>query len=430
VEAIKHLTRGLEMLTSIPETPERLRHELDLQVALGAAWGQTRGWGAAEAGQAYTRAREICQHLGEPPQLPVVLLGQFMWCGQRAEWQTAHELGEHLLTLAQRQSDPVLLLSAHTMLGVSLFFRGEVATAHAHLAQGSALDVPASYRAPVGHHVMDLRALARCYLALSLWLRGAPAQALAQMHEVHTLAQELAHPYSLAFALSFETFLHQWWRDIPATLTWAEAVLALSAEHGFGQFFAYGKLLHGWALVAQGQRDEGLDQMRQRLAAYEATGVAVWRPYFLALLAEGYGQVGAADAGRQVLAEALAAVQQTGERVWEAELHRLTGELLLAQQAGRHDTHPPPPEPSKMAATQWPVRAEVEASFRHALDIARYQQAKALELRAATSLARLWQQQGKRQEAHDLLAPVYNWFTEGFDTADLQEVKALLDALA
>src|SRR5262249_35297548 len=144
--------------------------------------------------------------------------------------------------------------------------------------------------------------------------------------------------------------------------------------------------------------------MRQRLTAYEATGVAVWRPYFLALLAEGYGQAGAADAGLQVLAEALAEGHKTGERVWEAELHRLTGELRLAQQAGRHDIHPTPPEPSKMAATQWPVRAEVEASFRHALDIARYQQAKSLELRAAMNLARLWQCQGKPEEAHQLLA--------------------------
>jgi DNA-binding winged helix-turn-helix (wHTH) protein len=328
VEAINHLTRGLELLTTRPETPERLQHELDLLVLLGAAWARTRGWSAPEVGQAYTRARVLCQHLDAPPQLPAVLLGQFQWCVPRADWQTAHELGEHLRSLAQQQADPVLLLSAHTMLGVSHFFRGEVTTAHAHFAQGSAWYGPASHRAPVAYHGLDLEVFARCYAALSLWLRGAPVQALAQVHAARTLAQELSHPYSLAFALSFTTFLHHWRRDVPAMRTGAETVLAVCAEHGFGQYFSYGRLLHGWVLVAQGQGDEGLDQMRQGLTAYQALATS-WLPYFLALLAEGYGQMGAADKGLHALAEALTMVQHTGERVWEAELHRLKGELLL-----------------------------------------------------------------------------------------------------
>jgi DNA-binding winged helix-turn-helix (wHTH) protein/predicted ATPase len=419
VEAIRHLTRGLEVLSTVPETPERLQHELDLQVLLGAAWAQTKGWCAPEVGQAYARARALCQRLGEPPQLSVVLLRQFMWCTQRAELQTAHELGEHLLALAQRQSDPVLFLSAHTTLGVSLFFRGEMAAAHAHLAQGSALYVPASHCAPVARHSLDLGVLARCYVALSLWLLGAPAQALAQMHEVRMLAQELSDPYNLAFAVSFVTFLYQWRRDVPATLTWAETGLALCTEHGFGQYCSYGRLLHGWALVAQGQGDEGLGEMRQSLTAYEGTGAAIWRPSFLAVLAEGYGQVGATDEGLRVLAEAVAAVQKTEECIWEAELHRLKGELVL--QARR--------QPSESGGGLAHA-AEAEACFHQALAVARRQQAKSWELRAAMSLSRLWQQQGKRAEAHALLAPVYHWFTEGFDTTDLQEAKALLDALA
>jgi hypothetical protein len=208
VEAINHLSRGLGLLATVPETPERLQYEIDLLVPLGAAWAQARGWSAPEVGQVYARARELCQRLGEPLQLPVVLLRQFMWCVPRAEWQTAHELGEHMRTLAQRQSHPVFLLSAHIMLGVSLIFRGEVAAAHAHFAQGSALYVPAYHRAPVAHHGIDLGVFARGYAALSLWLLGAPAQALAQMHEARTLAQELAHPYSLAFALPFVAFLY------------------------------------------------------------------------------------------------------------------------------------------------------------------------------------------------------------------------------
>jgi DNA-binding winged helix-turn-helix (wHTH) protein/predicted ATPase len=424
VQAINHLTRGLELLTTVPETPERLQHELDLQVLLGGAWAQTRGWSAPEVGQAYARARALCERLGEPPQLPVVLLRQFMWCVPRAEWQTAHELGEHLRTLAQRQSNPVFLLSAHIMLGVSLVFRGEVVAAHAYFAQGSALYVPAYHRAPVAHHSIDLGVHARCYAALSLWLLGAPAQALAQMHEARTLAQELAHPYSLAFALSFVTFLYQWRRDISATLTWAEAVLALCTEHSFGQYFSYGRLLHGWALMARGQGNEGLGQMRQGLTAYQATATS-WLPYFLAILAEGYGQLGTADEGLRVLTEALAAVRKTGECVWEAELHRLKG--VLVSQA-RHQ--PPALEGGMLHATDRTLHtAEAEASLHQALTIARRQQAKSLELRAAMSLARLWQQQGKRTEARELLAPIYSWFTEGFDTADLQEAKALLEDL-
>jgi predicted ATPase len=214
------------------------------------------------------------------------------------------------------------------------------------------------------------------------------------------------------------TRLHQWRWDVLATLTWTEAMMALCDEHGFGQYVSHARLLHGWALMAQGQAEEGLEQMRQSLTAYEATGAAIWRPYFLALLAEGYTKVGAADEGLRVLAEALAAAQHTSERVWEAELYRLKGELLQVR-------HPQSAPGSGMA-----YAAEAEACFQQALDVARRQQAKSLELRAAMSLSRLWQQQGKRQEAYDLLVPVYGWFTEGFDTADLQEAKALLGVLS
>jgi predicted ATPase len=274
----------------------------------------------------------------------------------------------------------------------------------------------------MAYYGIDLEVFARCYTALSLWLLGAPAQALAQMHEARTLAQELSHPYSLAFALSFVTFLYQWRRDISATLTWAEAVLALCTEHGFGQYFSYGKLLHGWALMARRQGNEGLDQMRQGLTAYQARATS-WLPYFLALLAEGYGQLGAADEGLRVLAEALAAVRKTGECVWEAELYRLKGALMLQ---ARHQ--PPALEGGMLHATDRTLRtAEAEACLPQALTIARRQQAKSLELRTAMSLVRLWQQQGKQAEASELLAPIYGWFTEGFDTADLQKARALLE---
>jgi predicted ATPase len=290
-----------------------------------------------------------------------------------------NELGGHLLTMAYRQVDPVLLLSAHTVLGMALLCRGEVVTAHVHLAQGSALYVPAYHRALVVHHSFDLGICVRCHAALSLWLQGAPEQALAQVHEARLLAQELSHPYSLAFAFQHVARLHQWRRDVPETLTWTEAMIALCAEHGFGQYGSQGSLLHGGALVSQGQAEEGLNQLHQSLTAYLDTGAAIWRPYFLAVLAEGYRQVGATDKGLRVLAEALATVQETGERVWEAELHRLKGELVL--QARRQL---PVPASSMVHATgHAPPTAEAEACFHQALAIARHRQSKALELRAA-----------------------------------------------
>src|SRR5262249_32737714 len=190
---------------------------------------------------------------------------------------------------------------------------------------------------------------------------------------------------------------------------YADTAINIATEQGFPFWMAVSALLRGWALVQQGQAQAGIEQMQQGLSAYRATGVEQTRSYWLALLAEGYGTQGESEEGLTVLTEALTHVDTTGERWYEAELHRLKGELLLQQSSDN--------------------QADAESSFHHALEIARSQQAKSFELRAATSLARLWQQQGKRQEAYDLLAPIYGWFTEGFDTPDLQDAKALLDAL-
>jgi predicted ATPase len=245
---------------------------------------------------------------------------------------------------------------------------------------------------------------------LALWVLGYPDQALERSGAALTLAQELAHPFSLMFALYEAALLHQFRRERPLTLELAERAMRVSTEQAFASWLAGGTILRGWALAQQGQGDEGIAQMRQGLAAYLAMGAELGRPRQLAMLAEAHGRVGQTAEGLAVLAEALTAVHKTGERFYEAELYRLKGELLLALSAANH--------------------AEADACFRQALAVARRQQAKSWELRAATSLARLWQQQGKRDEALELLAPVYGWFTEGFDTADLQEAKALLDEVA
>jgi predicted ATPase len=257
---------------------------------------------------------------------------------------------------------------------------------------------------------VDLGVWCLSYVPWPLWQLGYPDQALTRSNEAIILAQALSHPHSLAAALTYAAFLHCYRREEHATQERAEASMALASEQGLPFFVALGMFMRGWALAVQGQGEEGIAQLHQGLAAFRAVGLELGRSWHLALLAEAYGEGGQTEAGLTVLAEALAVVDKTGEeRYWEAELHRLKGELLLALSTDN--------------------TTEAEACFHQALDIARRQEAKSLELRAATSLSRLWQQQGKRADAYELLAPIYGWFTEGFDTADLQEAKVLLEEL-
>ena len=245
------------------------------------------------------------------------------------------------------------------------------------------------------------------------------------MHETLTLAQELSRPFSLAWALSFAAILHQLRREGHATHERAEALRALARTQGFTAYVVQGTLLLGWAVAVQGPGAEGLTQLHEGLAANRAMRVALMQPYWLTLLADVYGQMGQAEHGLSVLAEALAMVHATGQHVYEAELHRLRGELLLQSGAEELEAGDLPPDAGLQR-----LYAEAEACLQHALDVSRRQQAKSLELRAAMSLSRLWQRQGQRAKAYALLAPVYGWFTEGFQTADLQEASILLEALA
>jgi len=257
---------------------------------------------------------------------------------------------------------------------------------------------------------MDPGVACLAYAGWTLWLQGYPDQALERVNEALTLAQNLEHPYTLARGLYFTTFLHQLRREWQVVYERAETAITVATAQHIALVLAAGLIMRGWALAMQGQGAEGLTQLCQGLDVYRATGAEVQRPHFLGMLAEVHSSLGQPEAGLTALREALALVEKTGERYYEAELHRLKGELLLQQ------------------AT--PEVSHAETCFQQSLDMARGQQAKALELRAAMSLGRLWQQQGKRQEAQALLAGVYSWFTEGFDTADLQEAKALLHAVS
>jgi class 3 adenylate cyclase/predicted ATPase len=410
VEAIAHLRQGLALLQTLPETPQRLQREVHMYIALGASLMATKGYAAPEVGETYTQARHLCEHLDDPHQLFPVLRGLYGYYNVRNEYQTAHALGEQLLTLAEQVQDAAMLVVAHRALGVTLFRMGAVATAHTHLRQGMALYDPQQHRAAAFLYGDDSGVVCYSYAGWTLWYLGYPAQGLARNDEAVTLAQQRAHPFSLGFALGCAALFHQLRREVRWTQARAEATMSLAKEQSFPYWMAVGALQRGWALAHQGQAQEGITQIEQSLRAYRATGGEITRPYYLALLAEAHGIMEQPEAGLTVLTEALTLAETTGERWYAPELYRLKGVLLLQQSSDN--------------------QAEAETCFHHALDIARIQQAKSFELRAATSLARLWQQQSKREEAYDLLAPVYEWFTEGWDTADLQDAKALLVALA
>jgi predicted ATPase len=410
VEAVAHLRQGLVLLETLPESPERVQREVDMLIALGASLIATKGWAAPEVGETYTCARQLCQYLEDPSQLSPVLWGLWAYALMRAELQTAHALGKQLLALAQQGQDAAMLLAAHRALGATLFCLGEAASAYTHLAQGLALYDPQQHRAYAFLYGEDGGVVCRSHAALALWSLGYPDQGLARSHEAVILAQQRAHPFSLGYALHFVAHFHQLRREVRAAQERAEATISLATEQGFPYQMAFGAILLGWVLVHQGHAQESIEQINQGLIAFRATGAELVRPYFLALLAEAHGTMGQPEAGLTALAEALTLVDTTSERWYEPELYRLKGELLLQQNADN--------------------QTEAESAFHQALAIAQSQSAKSWELRASTSLARLWQQQGKHQEAHDLLTPVYGWFTEGFDTADLQEAQALLAALA
>jgi TOMM system kinase/cyclase fusion protein len=410
VEAVNHLTKGLAVLAALPDTAECTQHELVLQTTLGAALMAARGQGAPEVGQAYARARELCRQVGETPQLFPVLFGLWRFYLMRAEYQTARELAEQCLSLAQRVHDPALLLEAHFALGGILLWLGELVPARAHLEQSLALYDPREHRVLAFRTGIDPGVWGLSYAAYALWLLGYPDQALRRSHEALALAQELSHPPSLAAGLAYAAFCHYFRGEPHAIQEHAEAAMALASEQGVPQWLAVGMIAQGWVLVMQGQGEEGLAQMRQAMATWRAMGAGATVSWHLALLAEACEKAGQAAEGLTVLDEALSHVDITGERFYAAQVYRLQGELLLQQAI--------------------PDEALAETCLRQALDIARHQQAKSWELRAAMSLSRLWQQQGKRAEAYQLLAETYDWFTEGFETADLREAKGLLDALS
>jgi len=406
-EAVALAHRGLALIQMLPEMRERSEQELSLQVVLGNALMATRGYGAPEVEQTYSRAQELCRQLSETSHLLPVLYGSYAVHITKARVRKALELGEEFLGQVKHRQDPAIIVG-HNTVGIPLFFLGELRRAREHLEQGVSLYDPARHHSLTWLYGNDQGILGRARLAWILWLLGYPEQALKQTHEMLRLGQEVSHANSQAYALFFAALHYQSRREWRPVRELAEALIALAAEQGLALWLAAGKFLRGWTIAEHLRAAEGIDEMRRGMEAYHATGAESLRPYFLCLLVEAYGKAGQIQEGLATLDEAQAVVEKNEERFWEAEIYRLRGELLLD------------------AADI----SEVEASFHHAIEIARRQQAKSLELRAVISQSRWWRRQGKRAEAHVRLAEIHSWFTEGFDTLDVQEAKVLLDELA
>jgi predicted ATPase len=409
-DAISSLSTGLNLGQKLPDSPERIQRELLFQLALGSALIAVKGRAAAEAERAYTRARELCERLGDPPELFPALWGLWALHLLRGELRKACELAEQLLRRAQSAHDPELLIYAQAARGATSYLMGEFLPARKHLESAITLYDPECHR-PLAFRYGGRDAGVSClsYAAWTLWQLGYPDQALKRGNEALALSQALSHPFSLGFAGVFVSVLRQYRREARAAQETAESVIALSAERGLGGFWAFATVLRGWAMAEQGRKEEGIAQLQEGLAASRAMGEEVLRLYYLCLLAEACMDTGRPDDRLNALTEALAAADENEIRFYEAETHRLKGELLLRQ------------DDSKVA--------EAQSCFQRAIEIARKQNAKSWELRATTSLARLLAKQGKRDEARTMLAEIYGWFTEGFDTADLKDAKALLDEL-
>jgi predicted ATPase len=409
-DSVSSLSAAIALLQKQPDSPERTHQELLLQLAVGPALIVVKGYATPEVERAYTRARELCDRLGDPPELFIALAGLWVMYFVRGELRTAYKLAERLLRRAQGTHDPALPVYAQAALGQTSSWMGQLLRAREHLENALSLyhrerGWPLAFR----YLGADSGVTSLSHAAWTLWYLGYPDQALKRANEAVALAEGLLHPFSLAYAVYCVGVLHQYRRETRAAQETAESTRALCVEHGLIDFFAYATSLHGWAMVEQGRNEDGIAQIQEGLAISRATGSQLRRPYFLALLAEAYMETGRFDDGLSALTEALAAAEEHENRYYEAEMHRLKGDLLLKQDDSN--------------------AAEAQGYFRRAIEIAREQSAKSWELRTTTSFARLLAKQGRRDEARSMLTEIYSWFTEGFDTADLKDAKALLDEL-
>jgi class 3 adenylate cyclase/tetratricopeptide (TPR) repeat protein len=413
-EALGLLTSALELLKMLPETPERMQRELALQVSLGSTLTALKGWSNLGVGQALDRASELCRQVGSIPRLFAVLAAQLVFCFARGETRRAYALQQQLLAIAKEKPDATFLLWAHCF-GLILCPMGEFASARSDLE--SAVSLYETERAEEYRTVypnVDPGVVALGWLAITLCLLGYPDQALERSRQALALARKLARPFNLAFALGRSAQFHLLRREGEACLANADESLLLATEYGLEQVSTWAAAHRARALIELGRFEEGTVQLKEDLAVLRASDWALHLTAFLGALGDGYGKIGRVAEGLAAATEGLAVSEKNSDRWFNAELYRVRGELLL-----KHDAHAEPK-----------AEDEAESCFRQALEVARAQEVRWWELRTTVSLARLLAKQGRRNEARTMLADIFGWFTEGFDTADLKDAKALLDELS
>jgi class 3 adenylate cyclase/predicted ATPase len=406
-EAMAHVNRGLELLKVLPETDERARQDVTLQIMLGAVLASTQG--PQTTGQVYARACQLARKLGSTSELFPALWGNWYVHMVQGRAVQARALAEEYLEAAEQQDDPVVLTAGHRMVANIAWWQGDFLEALNHSRQGLALYDPAQIHTSAVSYGQDAGINCGFLESLNLWVLGYPDQSVLKMDETVSHARELVHPFTVAQTLNFSAHLRQLVRDARTAREHADEALAICTEQGFKAYGSWTLLPRGWALAEQGSIAEGLDNIREAVDARQAMKVSGVMPWFYALLGETYGKLSQFDEGVRALEEALLWVERTGEHMYEAEIHRLKGELLLGQSAF---------DPAK-----------AEACFQRALAVATSQQAKSWQLRAATSLSRLLCQQDKRRHARELLTPIYRSFSEGIATPDLQDAQAVLNAI-
>jgi predicted ATPase len=403
-EAIAQLSKGLELVRELNESPARQRQELALQVALGSAFVAAKGFAAPETGTAYVEARALSQQLDDIPQLFAVMYGQCLFHLYRAELAEAGETAQHLLDRAEKGDDIDLRFFAHRATGVVSLPRGRFADARRHLEQALELYDPARHRTPAFVYAFDPKVVCLDYLARALLPLGFLDQARQRNQEALADARAISHHNSIALPLFFGATLHQLLGDTKAVKEKTDELIGLATAEGFPFWLAGGLILQGWTRAVDGEADDGLRQMREGLDAWRVTGAEYLVPYFLTLLADAAAGTDRLEEALGLLTDALERVDRSGERWLEAEIHRRRGELLL--RLGHQDA---------------------ETHLRRAIQVARSHGARLWELRAALSLCRSLCRNGRREEAEALLAPLYAGFSEGLATPDLVGAANLLD---
>jgi class 3 adenylate cyclase/predicted ATPase/adenylylsulfate kinase-like enzyme len=409
-EASAHLRRGLALLETLPENRDRDEQELEFRTTLGIALISHKGYGNEECGETYARALEICERLGDTPQILPVLSGVAAFYCFKGDYAKTRELAHQSFTVAESSGDAVSLVLAHALMGIAAAFLGEATLARTQAEAGLALYDQREDRDLATYPFQDPAAICGTMDSWALWLLGYPDQAATRSREWLALTRDSEHPLTEATLLAHAAIFGWLRRDVEATRTHAEAAIELSERVGITVRYFEGLMLQGWADAEQGRTEKGITRIRQGVDGWRGTGAVIALPCWLALLAQAHRRNGQVEEAISILGEAFETMERFDERIWEPELHRLMGLFQLEKS--------PPSE------------KQAEACFEKAIEVAKHQQAKSWELRAAISLACLWQQQDKQAEAHKLLSEVYNWFTEGFDTKDLKDAKALLEELA